>query len=126
MVNNETIKSERGLRYMIKKNLSREIHPNTKPSIDFISKILDDAYKNGLHYDISDMRNAILAFAASSTNQSEYCIKQIPTMKFKSEDVSTPVPNASAGLVFYDVGISKFIFSMLEITRRRESSSNDD
>lgn len=110
VVNNETIKSERGLRYMIKKNLSREIHPNTKPSIDFISKILDDAYKNGLHYDISDMRNAILAFAASSTNQSEYCIKQIPTMKFKSEDVSTPVPNASAGLVFYDVEVFPNLF----------------
>lgn len=65
MVNFETIKSEKGLRTQIKRNLNKEIHPATKPSVDFIYKILDDAYKSGLNYDVSDMRNAILAFAAS-------------------------------------------------------------
>ena len=28
-------------------------------------------------YDVTDMRNAVLAFAANSTNQAEYCIKLV-------------------------------------------------
>ena len=44
MINIEAVKSEKGLRTLIKRNLNKEIHPATKPSIDFIHKILDDAY----------------------------------------------------------------------------------
>lgn len=64
MVNFEAIKSEKGLRTLIKRNLNKEIHPGTKPSIDFIYKILEDAYSSDLSYDVTDMRNAVLAFAA--------------------------------------------------------------
>ena len=80
------IQSEKGLRTLIKRNLAKEIHPGTKPSIDFIEKILEDAYKSGLSYDISDMRNAITNFAAGSTHQAEYCLMAVMRMKFKSED----------------------------------------
>ena len=88
MINIEAVKSEKGLRTLIKRNLNKEIHPATKPSIDFIHKILDDAYDSGLKYDVTDMRNAILAFAANSTNQSDYCIKLVSKMNFKSEEPS--------------------------------------
>ena len=47
----------------------------TKPSIDFIYKILEDAYNSDLTYDVDDMRNSILGFAASSTNQADACLK---------------------------------------------------
>ena len=50
MVNFEAIKSEKGLRTLIKRNLEKEIHPGTKPSIDFIYKILEDAYESGLNF----------------------------------------------------------------------------
>jgi phage/plasmid-associated DNA primase len=70
MVNFEVIKSEKGLRTLIKRNLNKEIHPGTKPSVDFIYKILEDANASSMNYDVTDMRNAVLAFAASSTNQS--------------------------------------------------------
>ena len=39
-----------------RRNLNKEFHPGTKPSIDFIHKILEDAYMSGLQYDVSDMR----------------------------------------------------------------------
>ena len=39
MVNSKVIQSEKGLRVQIKRNLNKEIHPATKPSIDFIHKI---------------------------------------------------------------------------------------
>ena len=105
VVNFEAIKSERGLRTLIKRNLNKEIHPATKPSIDFIYKILEDAYSSGLKYDVTDMRNSIYAFAASSTNQADYCIKLVTKMQFKSEENSESVANDEAPLVFYDVEV---------------------
>ena len=110
MVNFTAIKSEKGIRTLIKKNLNKEIHNATKPSIDFINQILDDAQKNGLKYDVTDMRNAILAFAASSTNNAEYCIKLVNKMAFKSEDPSESEKNDDAPLVFYDVEVFPNLF----------------
>ncbi|MBO5906183.1 MAG: hypothetical protein J6Q84_07185 [Kiritimatiellae bacterium] len=110
LVNFEAIQSEKGLRTLIKRNLNKEIHPGTKPSIDFIYKILEDAHANGLKYDVSDMRNAIFAFAANSTNQAEYCIKLVNKMQFKSDDPSENVRNDNAMLVFYDVEVFPNLF----------------
>ena len=110
MVNFEAIKSEKGLRTLIKRNLNKEIHPGTKPSIDFIYKILDDAYSSGLKYDVSDMRNSVLAFAANSTNKADYCIKLVNKMKFKSDEPSVPVENDKSELVFYDVEVFPNLF----------------
>lgn len=110
MINMEAVKSEQGLRTLIKRNLNKEIHPATKPSIDFIHKILDDAYNSGLKYDVTDMRNAILAFAANSTNQSDYCIKLVSKMNFKSEESSVGKNNDDAKLIFYDVEVFPNLF----------------
>ena len=111
MVNFDSVQSEKGLRTLIKRNLAKEIHPGTKPSIDFINKILDDAYNSGLNYDVTDMRNAVLAFAAQSTNQAEYCIKLVNKMKFKSDEPSANVETADdAPIVFYDVEVFPNLF----------------
>lgn len=110
MVNFEAIKSEKGLRTLIKKNLNKEIHPGTKPSIDFIYKILEDAYSSGMNYDVTDMRNAVLAFGAGSTHQADYCIKLVNKMKFKSDEASAPVKNDDATLIFYDIEIFPNLF----------------
>ena len=105
MVSSDVIKSEKGLRSLIERNLRKEIHPGTKPSCDFIYKILEDAYEQGLKYDLSDMKNQIYAFAAHSTNQSEYCVKLVKQMHFKSDESSAPVDTASAQIVFYDIEV---------------------
>lgn len=110
MVNFETVKSEKGLRSLIKRNLNKEIHPGTKPSIDFIHKILEDAYESGLHYDVSDMRQSVLAFAINSTHQADYCIKLVNKMKFQSKDVEEAVSNDKQPLVFYDVEVFPNLF----------------
>lgn len=111
MVNFDSVQSEKGLRTLIKKNLAKEIHPGTKPSVDFIYKILEDAYNSGLNYDVTDMRNEIFAFAANSTNQADYCIKLVNKMKFKSEEPSANVETASdAPIVFYDVEVFPNLF----------------
>lgn len=110
MINFDAVKSEKGLRTLIKRNLNKEIHPGTKPSIDFIYKILGDAYSSGLNYDVSDMRNAVLAFATGSTHQADYCIKLVNEMKFRSEDISSPVKNDDSKIIFYDVEVFPNLF----------------
>ena len=111
VVNFEAIKTEKGIRTLIKKNLKKEIHPGTKPSIDFIYKILDDAHKSDLKYDVSDMKPAVLSFAASSTHQADYCIKLVNKMQFKSEEPSLPVGSRPEDrIVFYDVEIFPNLF----------------
>ena len=110
MVNFEGVKSEKQLRTMIKKNLNKEYHAATKPSIDFINHLLDKAYESDLKYDVSDMRNAVLAFGAASTHQAETCIKIVNQMKFKSAEPSENVTDEEAPLVFYDIEVFPNLF----------------
>ena len=110
MVSADVIKSEKGLRQMIKRNMEKEFHPGTKPSVDFIYKILEDAYERGMKYDLSDMKNEIYAFAMNSTNQSEYCIKLVKQMHFKSEEPSVPVNSSEDKIIFYDIEVFPNLF----------------
>ena len=80
---------------LIRKNLNKEIHGATKPSVDFIYKILEDAYESKKAYDVSKLKPLIIQFAASSTNQSDYCLGLIPKMHFKSEDGAEEVNKIS-------------------------------
>ena len=110
MINFDTVQSEKGLRAAIKKNLNKEVHSATKPSVDFIYKILEDAYNSGLNYDVTDMRNAVFAFAANSTNQADYCMKLVNKMRFKSEDYAPAIDNKTAPIVFFDVEVFPNLF----------------
>ena len=110
VVDKTVIKNEKMLRTMIIRNLRKEYHDATKPSIDFIDKLLNDSYYSGMYYDVTDLRPSILAFAASSTNQADYCIKLVNDMKFKSEDASEPVDSESDAIVFYDVEVFPNLF----------------
>ena len=110
MINDNVVKNEKGIRTLIKMNLAKEIHPGTKPSIDFIHKILEDAYESGAVYDVTDMRNAVLTFAAGSTNQADYCIKLVNKMKFKSAEDAQGAKNDDAEKIFYDVEVFPNLF----------------
>lgn len=111
MINFKEVKNEKRLRDLIKKNLNKEVWPSTKPSIDFIHKILEDAYDSELVYDVTDMRPAILAFANNSSNQSDYCVKLVSQMKFKSDLESVPVVEYSDDeIVFFDVEVFPNLF----------------
>lgn len=100
-----TMKSEKALRALIARNLRKEIHPGTKPSIDFIKHILDQAYEEGLAFDVSDMRQAITIFANNSSNRSLECLRIVQDMRFKSEDdiPDEPVRVKDDRLVFFDI-----------------------
>lgn len=107
VVNFESVKSEKALRTIIKKSLNKEYEPHaTKPAIDFIFKVLEDAYNDGLNYDVRDMKPSVISFAANSSHNAEYCLKKVTEMKFASEEAS-----ANSGkyknekFVFFDVEV---------------------
>lgn len=110
LINFEGVKNEKALRSMIAKNLNKEYHSATKPSVDFIFKILEDAYNSGMSYDVTNLRNSVYNFAANSTNQAEYCIKLVNKMHFKSDEQSVSVDNENSPLVFYDVEVFPNLF----------------
>lgn len=110
LVNFDGVKSEKSLRALIARNLRKEIHPGTKPSMDFIYTILENAYKSNLKYDISDMYTAVMNFAANSTHQSEYCLHLLSKMKFKSEEPSDNTEVDDLTLIFFDVEVFPNLF----------------
>lgn len=113
MLSENSVKSERGLRNLIERNLRKEIHPNTKPSIDFIYKLLEDAYANDLNYDVRDLRPAIMAFAAESSHQSAKCLETVSEMKFSSAEPSQNAAEPGSkdlDIVFFDVEVFPNLF----------------
>lgn len=123
MIDKKTLSNERALRTLILRNLHKEIHPATKPSIDFIDKILDDAFEQGLRYDVSDMRPFILEFASNSTNNAQYCIAKALDMKYISdhEDEEEIEESEDLKLVFYDVEVFP---NLLVVCWKYEESDN--
>lgn len=111
VINHEAVKSEKKLRELIERSLKKEFGA-TKPSIDFIAHIIDEAKESGLKYDISDMKQAIMVFAMNSTNQSEYCMKTASNLQYKSEEHSEPGNGkyADERLVFFDVEVFPNLF----------------
>lgn len=107
MLNGDQVRSERGLRDLIKRSLRKEIHGHTKPEIDFIYHILEEAYNSYLKYDVRDLRPSVQAFAINSTNQADYCLRMVGKMHFCSEDISDNVelyPD-NVPIVFFDVEV---------------------
>ena len=106
------IQSEKGLRDLITRNLRKEIHPGTKPSVDFIQKILDDAYNSGLVYDVTDLRPRIIAFANNSSNQPLQALKVVQKMQFKSNGDKPAISSAPSDerIVFFDVEVYPNLF----------------
>lgn len=97
--------SEKGVRKLIIENLRKEHHPGTKPSVDFIKKILDDAYQSQIPYDVSDLYPDVYSFAMDSTNHARYCMKVVQEMHFMSEEMELQTTSDDDALVFFDVEV---------------------
>lgn len=76
--------NESKMRSAIEKNIRKEYHSATKPSIDFIDHILKQAQQNNVKYDLRDMRQSVLAFAMQSTNHKKYCLDLVIKMNFNT------------------------------------------
>lgn len=119
VLSEKRIKSEKGLRDLIERNLRKEILPGTYSSVSFIKKVLDDAYEDGLVYDVTNMRHRIIVFANNSTNQKMKALQLVQQMKFVGavspednfgDDPVSSSDYASDKRVFYDVEVYKNLF----------------
>lgn len=108
VVNFEAVNIEKALETTIKKCLMKEVHSDTTSNVDFIKKILDDAYASGKPYSVDPkLRHKVMLFASNSTNQSEKCLRTVAQMKWESEEPEM-VEVVSAGrkrpkrIIFFD------------------------
>lgn len=95
----EYIATENSIRKEITRALKKEHHGATKPEIDFIFKILNDAKNDGIQYDLRDMRQAVMNFALNSSHQSEGALKVYAKMPFSTimDLIDTPQADISDG-----------------------------
>ena len=117
MLDFKAVKNEKMLRGLLKKCLAKEHHGATKPEVDFIYRILTDAYNAGIDYDVRDMRPSILAFAGSSTHQSQYCVELVAQMPFMGKNFEVDIPKVqmipkedTRPIVFFDVEVFSNLF----------------
>lgn len=113
MVDTNVIQTEKGLRALIMKALRKEVNgcAYTAPAVQFIKKILDEAYDSGMTYDVEDLHLMILNFAIKSTHQANNCAKLVSQMKFVSKE--EPVDLAfcdDSPYVFFDVEVFPNLF----------------
>ena len=87
MVDWDGWKNENVITSMICRNLDKEYHGHTKPSIDYIDYILDQAYESGMSYDLRKLYQPVYDFALRSSHKSEYCTDKVAHMHFCSDDV---------------------------------------
>jgi hypothetical protein len=116
MHKSKTIKTERGLRELIGRNLRKEIHPGTKPSVDFIAKIIEEAHENGLEFDLSDLHPKVIAFANNSSNQAKDALKTVAGIKWSSVEEEIPatpddeIQHSDKRIAFFDVEVYQNLF----------------
>lgn len=110
VIRNDIVTNERTMRATIEKALRKEVHSATKPNIDFIEKILTEAYASGVEYDLSSLEPAVIMFAAGSTNHSRECMERAMKFPYKSEHEESTDPPTDDPIVFYDVEVFPNLF----------------
>jgi hypothetical protein len=119
MLSQETMQNEKQLRSLIVNCLQKKIHSATKPNIDMIEHVLNEAIENKMVFDVTDMQSEIISFALTSTHQSERCLEAVQRMKFRSEESVDEVIDVmesqfekddSEGLCFFDIEVYPNLF----------------
>ena len=94
-----TLKNEKSLRDLIARTMNKEFNPGTKSAVDFIKKILDDAYESGMAFDVTDLRPRILAFANSASNQPLIALKVVQQMRWTGSETIEDLQERESPLV---------------------------
>ena len=80
---------------------------HTKPAIDFIKHVLDDAYASGMTYDVTRLRSMVMGLAMGSTNHKKYCTDLIRSMKWQSDAPAVQVePKHKGKIAIFDFEVA--------------------
>jgi energy-coupling factor transporter ATP-binding protein EcfA2 len=111
LIDTKVVVTEKSVRSQIAKCLRKEHHGSTKPEVDFIKHILDEAYASKVPYDVTDLQARIIGFASKSSNQAIEALRVVQTMKFASETESKDVAvEDNTPLVIFDVEVFPNLF----------------
>ena len=106
VISSVELKDEQHLITMIKKCIRREFdEQHTTPMMNFIKKLTDEAYESGMHYDINNLRHAVLKFANESHHQPDYCIGLINDIHWASDDAIEAVERKEPNIIFLDIEV---------------------
>lgn len=108
------IKDEKHLRALINKALKKQVHADTRSSVDFIKKTVEDAIAGGVLFDVSDLYPQLIVFAAGSTNQNDYCVEVIRTLQLSTAPTTDLLVSEmdEDEIVVYDVEVFKNLFML--------------
>ena len=109
------IKDHKHLEAAIRKALRKEIQPySTVCCVQYIGKVLNEAYESGMKYDMSKLRPAVLEFAAASHNHSIECLDMASAFPYKSEDETEWVePTGEKKIAFFDTEVFPNLFVLV-------------
>ena len=109
----EGLRNEKALRTVILKSMKKEYQPGTITNVEWIAKVLAQAYSSGMVYDVSDLETAILSFCNNSTHHSRRCaqiFKDEIAPYLKSEVEGENLETESNDIIFYDVEVFPNLF----------------
>lgn len=115
-VNEYTIEDQKHLLAAVRKALRKEISPfSTVCCVDYIGKVLNEAYESGMKYDLSELKPQVLAFAAASHNHSLQCLDKAEGFPYKSEEESewVPPPEGEKKIAFFDTEVFPNLFILV-------------
>lgn len=111
VIGETVLSNEKALISFIKNCLAKKHHGATTPEISFLKSELDKLYSDkSIHYDVTAMRPAVLAFAMNSTHQKDKCVDMVNQMHFASEEPSEFQDSEKSDIVFYDVEVFPNLF----------------
>ena len=114
MVNEHTIEDQKHLLAAVRKALRKEISPfSTVCCVDYIGKVLNEAYESGMKYDLSEMKPQVMAFAAASHNHSLQCLDKAEKFPYKSEEESQWVAPTEKTIAFFDTEVFPNLFILV-------------
>lgn len=115
MLDFNEVMNEKKIRAFVTNCLAKKHHGATKPEMDFMFKVLSDAYANGVAYDITDMKTDIYHFADKSTNQRLVCQNIARKLPLASRvDVSDVIVSSNEGsIIFFDVEVFPNLFVLV-------------
>lgn len=115
-VDEYTINDQKHLIAAVRKALRKEISPfSTVCCVDYIGKVLNEAYESGMHYDLSELKPQVLAFAASSHNHALQCMDKAESFPYKSEEESVWVEpkEGEKTIAFFDTEVFPNLFILV-------------
>ncbi len=113
VLSEKTIKDEKHLRNLIAKALRKDFQPGTKTNVEFIKKVTDEAYDQGMSFDVTDLKPKVISFANAATNQSVQALEIVTKIQWKSELVDEDAvmeEQPEKPIVVYDVEVYPNLF----------------